>query len=113
MVLVFLYPHTILRFFSHHHETKREKKSFTVEKICKTFHTTGTCPYGIRCRFIHTRSKEESMMTSVQKVPALPIDLVEEEDVDDDDIVSLNHPPGIPVPQWSKSWNMSLGAMPR
>eukprot|EP00026_Physarum_polycephalum_P006418 Phypoly_transcript_06460.p1 GENE.Phypoly_transcript_06460~~Phypoly_transcript_06460.p1 ORF type:complete len:279 (+),score=52.69 Phypoly_transcript_06460:613-1449(+) len=82
-------------------------------EICKTFHTSGTCPYGIRCRFIHTRSKEESL--SVQKVapPSLPVEL-EEEDVDDDDIVSLNHPPGIPVPQWSKSWNMSLAtAMPR
>ena len=23
-------------------------------EICKTFHTIGTCPYGKRCRFIHT-----------------------------------------------------------
>lgn len=67
-------------------------------EICKTFHTTGTCPYGIRCRFIHTRSKEESILAAIPQIEE------EEEDVDDD----LNAPPGIPVPQWSKSWSMSM-----
>eukprot|EP00026_Physarum_polycephalum_P010541 Phypoly_transcript_10707.p1 GENE.Phypoly_transcript_10707~~Phypoly_transcript_10707.p1 ORF type:complete len:341 (+),score=73.09 Phypoly_transcript_10707:152-1024(+) len=73
-------------------------------EICKTFHTTGTCPYGMRCRFIHTRSKEESIMTVALQVEE------EEEDVDDDE--TANAPPGIPMPQWSKSWNMSMSPAP-
>lgn len=68
-------------------------------EICKTFHTTGTCPYGIRCRFIHTRSKEE-VIAMVQRQE-------EEEDVDDDEL-RLSAPPGINMPQWSKSWSMSM-----
>lgn len=76
-------------------------------ETCKTFHTTGTCPYGIRCRFIHTRSKDESiapmMQQQLQQVPVIAA-----EDLDDG--ISLTHPPGIPVPQWSKSWNMSMGS---
>jgi len=67
-------------------------------EICKTFHTTGTCPYGIRCRFIHTRSKEESIVT-VSKAQQQPQQEEEEEDIDDD-----------VVPQWSKSWTMSLAS---
>lgn len=78
-------------------------------EICKTFHTTGTCPYGIRCRFIHTRSKEESLV-QVVKVPQVPFADLEEDSGDDDEIVSLKHPPGIPVPKWSQSWNMTLGS---
>jgi butyrate response factor 1 len=83
-------------------------------EICKTFHTTGTCPYGIRCRFIHTKSKEESILT-VMKAQAQAQTEEEEEDADDDDVdgSSITPPPGIPVPQWSKSWTMTLAsAMP-
>jgi butyrate response factor 1 len=74
-------------------------------ETCKTFHTTGTCPYGIRCRFIHTRSKEESIVTAVKASPRLE---EEEDDCEEEVRVVVNAPPGIPVPQWSKSWNMSL-----
>jgi hypothetical protein len=55
-------------------------------EICKTFHSTGTCPYGIRCRFIHTRAKDEYTVFG------------------DEDANKTPPPPGIPVPQWSKSW---------
>lgn len=34
-----------------HHKYKTE--------LCRTFATTGTCPYGIRCRFIHPASPAE------------------------------------------------------
>lgn len=64
-------------------------------ETCKTFHTTGTCPYGTRCRFIHTRTKEAIAPVFRQE---------EEENVDDDEVA----PPGIPVPNWSKSWAMSM-----
>jgi hypothetical protein len=74
-------------------------------EICKTFHTTGTCPYGIRCRFIHTRSKEESIVVSIPQIE-------EEENIEDDD-ASVNPPPGITVPQWSKSWTMSMAPAPQ
>lgn len=76
-------------------------------ETCKTFHTTGTCPYGIRCRFIHTKSKEETLMNT-SSVPNMVS--LEEEDIDDGSVVSLNAPPGIPVPKWSKSWNMSMAS---
>lgn len=62
-------------------------------ETCKTFHTTGTCPYGIRCRFIHTRSKEGETIVIVKQ---------EEVDMDDDEESALS------VPEWSKSWNMSM-----
>jgi butyrate response factor 1 len=68
-------------------------------ETCKTFHTTGTCPYGTRCRFIHTRTKEA--------VPVIKQEV--EEDVDDDEIRGAA-PPGIPVPEWSKSWAMSMAS---
>lgn len=71
-------------------------------EICKTFHTTGTCPYGTRCRFIHTRSKEEAM--AIAAAAAILMEEEEDDDVDDDEITAMNPPPGIPVPQWSKSW---------
>jgi butyrate response factor 1 len=77
-------------------------------ETCKTFHTTGTCPYGTRCRFIHTKSKEETLMTIKPSMSSV-VEL-EEEDIDDGEIVSLNPPPGIPVPKWSKSWNMAMGS---
>jgi len=81
-------------------------------EICKTFHTTGTCPYGIRCRFIHTKSKEETLMNV--KTSSSVVELIEEEDIDDGSVVSLTPPPGIPVPKWSKSWNMMASpVMPR
>jgi len=70
-------------------------------EICKTFHTTGTCPYGIRCRFIHTKSKEESIL-AVAKMMA------EEGENEDEEDNTVSPPPGIPVPKWSKSWNVTM-----
>jgi len=79
-------------------------------EICKTFHTTGTCPYGIRCRFIHTRSKEEVasiVKQQQQQQQQQQQHEEEEEDVDDDELVIAQ---GLAVPQWSKSWTMSMAA---
>lgn len=62
-------------------------------QICKTFHTTGTCPYGIRCRFIHTKSKEESILA----IPQMALESEDEEDAGDDDVDrKVSPPPGIP-----------------
>jgi hypothetical protein len=71
-------------------------------EICKTFHTTGTCPYGIRCRFIHTKSKEESILALAKMMNGEDVENEEEEDN------AVSPPPGIPVPKWSKSWNVTM-----
>jgi len=67
-------------------------------ETCKTFHSTGTCPYGIRCRFIHTRAKDDSLV------------VFSEEEIMGGKVPP---PPGIPVPQWSKSWTPSAAAVPQ
>lgn len=76
-------------------------------EICKTFHNTGTCPYGIRCRFIHTRTKDENSVFS-SSTSALPnpnmVEVIEELDDNVEVVNKMAPPPGIPVPQWSKSW---------
>ena len=37
-------------------------------EICRTFHSTGTCPYGKRCRFIHT-SADEGNQHAINIIP--------------------------------------------
>lgn len=64
-------------------------------ETCKTFHSTGTCPYGIRCRFIHTRAKDDNIVFGDEEANKTP------------------PPPGIPVPQWSKSWTPQQVVMPQ
>jgi len=66
-------------------------------EICKTFHSTGTCPYGIRCRFIHTRAKEDAPIFSEEEMAS----------------GNVPPPPGIPVPQWSKSWTPAVAVLPQ
>eukprot|EP01110_Echinostelium_bisporum_P006039 TRINITY_DN246_c8_g1_i1.p1 TRINITY_DN246_c8_g1~~TRINITY_DN246_c8_g1_i1.p1 ORF type:complete len:332 (+),score=118.57 TRINITY_DN246_c8_g1_i1:83-1078(+) len=82
-------------------------------EICKTFHNTGTCPYGIRCRFIHTRTKDEnSVFSSSTSALPDPEQIIEELDDNVEIVNKMAPPPGIPVPQWSKSWfSSSTGSM--
>jgi len=64
-------------------------------EVCKTFHTIGTCPYGKRCRFIHSTAEAPPAPTP-QAAPAPPPSF-----------------PRVDPKEWSTSWTVQAPAIPR